>query len=123
MNIAIVEKNSIYRESLQTALNQIADFKVVFVCSDCTEFYQNLNSIIFNVLLLDYNIGDEKCLEAIRKINQINPEVKVAVFTNYLQSCYYKNLIDSGADAVINKNSNKLSIEAQLKKIFVKTLT
>jgi two-component system competent response regulator ComA len=123
VNIAIVEKNSIYRESLQTALNQIADFKVVLVCSDCTEFYQNLNSINFNVLLLDYNIGDEKCMEILGRINQINPEVKVAIFTDYLQSCYYKHLIDSGADAVISKNSNKLSIEAQLRKIFAKTLT
>ena len=123
MNIAIVEKNSIYRESLQTALNQIVDFKVVLVCSECTEFYQNLNAINFNVLLLDYNIGDEKCKEILERIHQINPEVKVAVFTDYLQSCYYKNLIDSGADAVINKNSNKLSIEAQLRKIFAKTLT
>jgi DNA-binding NarL/FixJ family response regulator len=123
VNIAIVEKNSIYRESLQTALNQIADFKVVLVCGDCTEFYQNFNSLNFNVLILDYNIGDEECLETIRKINQINSEVKVVIFTDYIQICYYKHLIDSGADAVINKNSNKLSIEAQLRKIFVKTLT
>ena len=120
MNIAIVEKNSTYRESLQTALNQIVDFKVVLACGDCTVLYQNLNSIYFNVLLLDYNIGDEKCLETIRKINQINSEVKVVIFIDYLQICYYKHLIDSGAVAAINKNSNKLSIETQLRKIVAK---
>jgi DNA-binding NarL/FixJ family response regulator len=121
VNIAIIEKNSIYRESLQTALNQIVGFNVSLVCSDWMEFYENSNSIDFNVLILDYNIGDEKCLEVIQRINQTNPEVKVVVFTDYLQNCYYKNLLDAGANAVINKNSNKVSIEAQLRKIFVKT--
>jgi len=117
MDIAIIEKNNVYRESLKTVLNQINDFKVVLNCSECPEFYQILNLINFNVLLLDYNIGKDKCLESIRKIKQINPEIKIIVLTDFLQTCYYKQFINSGADAVIYKNSSKMSMETQIRNI------
>ena len=41
MNIAIIENNNFYRESLKTALNQIVDFKVSFDSDDLNSFFHH----------------------------------------------------------------------------------
>jgi DNA-binding NarL/FixJ family response regulator len=118
VNIAIVEKNDIYRESLITALNQIDDFKVVSACRNSVELYPALDSININVLLLDYSNGCDKCLETIRIINQSNPNVKVVVLTDSLHNFYDEQLKNSGVDAIINKDSSKALLEAQIRNVF-----
>jgi DNA-binding NarL/FixJ family response regulator len=54
MNIAIIENNNFYRESLKTALNQIVDFKVSFDSDDLNSFFQITDNSDFQIILLDF---------------------------------------------------------------------
>ena len=113
MNIVIIEKNKIFRESLKTVLNQIQDFKVIFD-SDTINYTEDISNIHVNILLIDYNLGKSKCNETINKAIAVwGDTVKFLFMTDFKVECAINgiNTID-----IILKNSSKTEFENKIRK-------
>ena len=90
MNIVIIEQNKIYCESPRTALDQIPDFKVIFV-KDNNGSLQEIKNIQVHLILLDYNFGKSRCNETIDKASSVWPVVKFLLLTTYKEECNFNN--------------------------------
>jgi DNA-binding NarL/FixJ family response regulator len=113
MNIVIIEQNKIYRESLKTALSQVKGFDVVFE-TDNGSFPETLKHVQVNLILIDYDFGEEKCNETINIAYSIWPAVSFLFLTNYKEECNFDNIKISAA---ILKNSSKKEFECRIREL------
>jgi len=113
MNIAIIEKNNFYRESLKTALNQIIDFKVVFDADNIFSFYQSTDKYDFHIVLLDFTFYQN---ENITKIFQLLPYIRILILSNYTENCFFNIQIDNTFLDFISKCSDKKKFEQKIRK-------
>jgi DNA-binding NarL/FixJ family response regulator len=113
MNIAIIENNDFYRESLKTALNQIVDFKVVFETDHLNSFFQRLESPDFQIILLDFCFYQD---ENIKRILQLSPATKILVLSNYDEKYFFEN-IDNTLIDFIPKSANKNLFKLKIRKL------
>jgi DNA-binding NarL/FixJ family response regulator len=112
VNIAIIDKNEIYRESLKTVLEQINDFRVVFSTGDCNCLKMPGNLPIW-VMMLDDSFGKEQCQELV-----IEAEAKWKSIKTLILAMYKEELnMDFGNVPVILKSSGKMEFEKRIRKL------
>lgn len=112
MNIVIIEQNKIFRESLKTVLNQIQDIEVVF---DSDNFYKLENSGNYQIqlILIDFSISKEKCVNIITDALSLWPSVRFLFMINYTEEIppNFNTTVD-----VIHKNASKKEFENKIRK-------
>ena len=121
IKIAIVEKSTLYRESLKTALNQMPDFEVVFDTGNYCEiirFFENQN---INLILLDYSIGKTNCVKTVEQTLKQNPNLKIIILSDFVEAVYFETIIKTGVQDVILKKTGKHDIVKQIRKTFEET--
>jgi len=110
INIAIIENNKIYRESLKTVLNQIDDFNVVYSSEGLTEGAALPDEYKIDVMLMDYII--------IRRGIKSFRDKKIISISDFDELYAEENLQAKGITAVIFKNSGKKEIENKIRKAY-----
>ena len=117
INIAIVEKNVFYRESLRTILSQIPDFRII---SD-TESYSDLMKISLaakvDLVLLDEELTDSKCIQEIKNYFAKLNDVKILALSEHNNECFQKEIIQNGVDDIIQKHFSKKKIEEKIRSL------
>ena len=117
MNIVIIEQNKIFRESLKTVLNQIADFEVVFD-ADNNCFPEDISNIQVNLILIDCNLGKDKFNETIKKAIKVwGPSIRCIFLTDYKEECTINGIESSD---IILKSSSKKEFENKIRKQEIK---
>jgi len=114
MNIAIIENNNFYRESLKTVLNQIDDFIVVFDTDNINSFFQFIDIYDFQIILLDFTFYQN---ENIEKILKKLTDIKFLILSNYTEKCFFDYQIDNNSLDFIPKCSNKNLFEQKIRKL------
>ena len=107
MNIAIIENNKLYRESLRTVLNQINDFNVVYEGYDLHEVTHLPDIKNLNIILMDYNIVEGRWDQIIEQTEKLSAGTKIIIISDFNEICYLENLKSKGITDVINKNAGK----------------
>ena len=118
MNIAIVEKNNIYLESLKTVLNQIDDFNVVYDSNNLQGVAQHLNAEKVDIILLDYDIAKENFSQISEYVLRLYTDIKIIIISKYSEICYYESLISNVITVTISQNAGKKEFEKIIKNVF-----
>ena len=123
MNIAIVEQNKAYRESLKILLNQIPGFRVVFDTDNHSDFLKFLITDKVDILLLDFECIDTGGQEIL--LNYLNnfPTSKIIVLSYSLEICSYETMLQTYKLEVMLKNSTKKEFENHIIEAINKTLS
>ena len=111
MNIVIIEQNKTFRESLKTVLNQIQDFVVVFDSENLNKL-ENPVSCQIQLILIDFSISKEKCVNIITEALRLWPSVKFLFMINYTEEIPPD--INTTVD-VIHKNASKKEFENKIR--------
>jgi DNA-binding NarL/FixJ family response regulator len=112
INIAIIDQNRTFRESLKTLLEQIQDFRVVLDSGEDSCLRNPCNDPV-QVMLIDNAMGREKCNELIDEaISQFN-HLKALILTMFKDELN----LDSGKAEVMLKCSSKKEFENRIKKL------
>jgi DNA-binding NarL/FixJ family response regulator len=82
IDIAIIDHNDIYRESLKILLEQINGFHVVYISGN-GENMENYRNLPVRVILLDDGLGKEKCSELIIKAEKLWESVSILFLAMY----------------------------------------
>lgn len=116
INIIIIEQNKIFRESLKTALEQIPDFRIV-VDMDNKGNLQSFKNVKVDLILIDYNLGENICNEIINETLSVNPDVKFLLLVGNTIECNFTcfKTIDT-----ILRNSTKKEIENKIMELSIK---
>jgi DNA-binding NarL/FixJ family response regulator len=112
INIAIIDQNRTFRESLKTLLDQIQDFRVVFDTGE-TNYLESLPQNAVHVLLVDNTMGREKCNELIDEALSQSNHLKALILAMYKDELNF----DFGKADVMLKCSSKKEFENRIKKL------
>ena len=111
INIVIIAQNNIFRESLKTVLNQISGFKIIFD-TDNFNSIENPDRYQIQLVLIDFSISKEKCVNIISEALNLWPSVRFLFMTNYSEEIppNFNNSVD-----VIHKNASKKEFENKIR--------
>ena len=115
MNIAIIELNKLYRESLKILLNQTPDFRVVFDTDNNSDFLQFLKTNTTDIDFLGFECIETQCSQKLLEFTKLHPETKTIVLTHSLEICKYETIIQTYCLDVMLKNSTKKEFDKHIR--------
>lgn len=115
MNIAIVEQNKLYRESLKTLLNQTADFRVVLDTGDDAELMKFAETTPADIVFFGFECIETQCQKKILEFTKLYPQTKIIILTPSLEICRYESIIQTYGLDVMLKNSTKKDFDLHIR--------
>jgi DNA-binding NarL/FixJ family response regulator len=113
INIAIIDRNEIFRESLKILLEQIEGFSVIMDANSCDHL--NISNTIspIQVLLIDSSLGKEECTVWMNETVAQWKSVKTLMLATYKEELGF-GLVDT---EIILKSSGKKEFEYRINKL------
>jgi len=113
LRIVLIDDHVLFRESLVRLLETQPDFEVVARCSTVAEGRQALVALEVNVVLLDYDLGDELGTDLLERLGFRGSDTKVIMVTAGMGTSATLNAVNAGVSGVVLKHSDpRLLIEA-----------
>lgn len=104
--ILLVDDHSLFRESVVRLLESEPDFLVVAHCAAVAEAIRILQSETIDVLLLDYDLGEERGTELLRNLHANHRPAKVLMVTAGMSDRITMDVLHSGVAGIILKHSS-----------------
>jgi len=106
IRILIIDDHMLFRESLVRLLETEPDFEVVARCSTVAEGRQALVAYAVDVVLLDYDLGDEIGTDLLARLGFRGSDTKVIMVTAGMGSGATLNAVDAGVAGIVLKHSD-----------------
>ncbi len=110
MKFLLADDHHIVRQGLQLLIEEMEE-NIQFLHAS------NLNQVLFLVrkekidfAILDAQFPDGNCLSKIKEIKEIQPAIKILIFTSFNEEIYAVRFINEGADGYLNKLSDESEI-------------
>ena len=111
IKILVADDHDLIREGVKSLLESEEDIKVILEVNNGQEVIEQVDLIPeVDIVLMDINMPVIDGIEATRRIKDSHPEVGVLILSTYNKREFIKNLVSSGADGYILKNSGKASL-------------
>lgn len=104
IRIGIVDDHPGVRVAVKGLLAQAKDMVVVGEGVNGVEAVILANTEALDILLLDVELPAMNGYEAVRKIREIKPEVKVLALSSYNDPVYILGMLENGADGYLTKD-------------------
>lgn len=113
IHILLVDDHTLFRESLIRLLETVPGFVVSGGCTTVAEGRQALEVAAVDVVLLDYDLGDEAGTELLAQLSAGGNEAKVIMVTAGMGASATLNAANAGVAGIVLKHSDpRLLIEA-----------
>jgi two-component system, NarL family, nitrate/nitrite response regulator NarL len=106
IRILLIDDHMLFLESLVRLLETEPGFAVVARCSTVAEGRQALMSVPVDVVLLDYDLGDEFGTDLLARLGFRGSETKVIMVTAGMGSGATLNAVDAGVSGIVLKHSD-----------------
>lgn len=117
INVIIADNHVIVRAGLADVISEVDDIEVCGTASDIDELLDLVQSVDWDVIVLDPEIDDGNGIKIIDRLKEITPDPKVVVFSIYDETTYAVNVIKAGAKAFLNKNRSHLELLDAIRKV------
>jgi len=105
VRILLIDDHTLFRESLVRLLEVEPDFQVVGHCATIAQARQILSSIPVDVILLDYDLGEEFGTDLLRELHTGENAVRVLMVTAGMRDSVTLSALNTGVAGVIFKHS------------------
>jgi DNA-binding NarL/FixJ family response regulator len=106
IRILMVDDHSLFRESLGRLLQSTSDFEVVGQCSTISESMALLSDTSTDVVLLDFDLGEEQGIGFFTELKRRRLDVKVLMVTAGMSDRSTMKVMEAGASGVFLKHSS-----------------
>ena len=106
IRILMVDDHSLFRESLSRLLETSTQFRVVGQCATISESLAAFSRTEFDVVLLDYDLGEESGFGLLKELRQRRSEAKILMVTAGLSDEATVQVMEAGASGIFLKHSN-----------------
>ncbi len=117
IHVAIIEDDSMIRESYTYLINNEAGFEVVGAYKSYEEAAKHLLNIKPEVLLLDVELPGINGIEALPKIKKLIPHLHVIILTVYENNESVFHALTNGASGYLTKNTSSAKIVEAIKEV------
>lgn len=119
MNIWIVEDDAGYRRNLRMSLELEEGVSVGRVFPSCNELFDALNEQEApDIILMDLGLPGISGIEAIHRLSETAPSVRVLVLTVFKDKGKVQQALDAGAAGYLLKESDGPKICSSLRAVF-----
>ena len=101
VRILLIDDHALFRESLMRLLESESDFKAVSHCATIAEARQILSSTPIDVILLDYDLGEEFGTDLLQELRIRQDPVRVLMVTAGMRDSVTLNALSKGVAGVI----------------------
>lgn len=105
IRLIITDDHPVIRDGIKTILTKDKDIEVVGFAGDGEELLELLENLETDVILMDINMPGMNGIEATKKVKKEYPDVKVISFSQYDEKRFVKQLLKSGANGYLLKNT------------------
>jgi DNA-binding NarL/FixJ family response regulator len=105
VQILLVDDHTIFRESLVRLLAGEPGLQIVGHCASTAEAQEMLSHSQVDVILLDYDLGDEAGTSLLKYLHETGNHARVLMLTAGMTASATFNALDAGAAGVILKHS------------------
>jgi DNA-binding NarL/FixJ family response regulator len=106
IRILIVDDHSLFRESLGRLLESAPDFHLVGQCATVAEAVAACSQMPPDVILLDYDLGDEQGSALLTELARRRIQSKVLMVTAGMRDTVTLQVMEAGASGVFLKHSS-----------------
>ena len=107
LNILIVDDHPLFRKGMRSLLESLPEFEVVGEASNGNEAVDLAAELLPDLILMDLQLPKSSGVEAIRKITQANPHIRVLVVTLYDDDESVFAALRAGARGYILKDADE----------------
>lgn len=115
--VLVIDDHSLFRESLVRLLEAQPDLEVVAHCGDLAGALGILHRNAVDVILLDYDLGDERGTELLRELEERKLRAKVLMVTAGMSDSVTRDALQGGAAGVLYKNNSPDQLLEAIRKI------
>jgi two-component system nitrate/nitrite response regulator NarL len=117
VRILLVDDHALFRESLVRLLESESDFGVVAHCATIAQARQILSSTPVDVILLDYDLGEEFGTDLLQELHIRESSVRVLMVTAGMRDSVTLNAFNTGVAGVIFKHSGPGQLIDAIKRV------
>lgn len=116
--VSVVDDHALFRRGLVDILRQSGEYEIIAEYSSGKCFLENMQIDSYpELLLLDVHMPDESGLSILKKIRQIDQEIKVVVLTACEDDDIILDAIQSGANGFLPKDTLPEMMIAHLREV------
>lgn len=129
IKIFIVDDNNMFREIVRSYVEMSDYGTIVGEASNGKEFIDNVDTVNFDIVLMDVKMPEMNGIKATKLVNQTHyPQIKIIALSQFVEFEYMESMIKAGASGYIKKQEIakhlKIAIETVLQgKMYFPELT
>ena len=105
VRIMLIDDHALFRESLVRLLEAEPDFQVVAHCATTAEARRLLNRTAVDVILLDYDLGEEFGIDLLQELRTQESRSRILMVTAGMRDSVTLTALNSGVAGIIFKHS------------------
>jgi two-component system response regulator DegU len=117
IRLALADDQLLFRRGMALLLRDMADVQVVLERANGEELLAGLKEETVDIVLLDLQMPVMDGMEAMRRVKQEHPEVKVIVLTTHDEEKFIAHLMELGANGYMLKNAEPDEIENAIRSV------
>jgi len=106
IRVAMVDDHGLFRESLGRLLETTSDVLIVGRCASSSEAIEVLSRTPTDVVLLDYDLGDETALPLLRDLKRRPSHLRVLMVTAGMSDDVALQVMEAGASGIFLKHDD-----------------
>ena len=114
------DDHNIVRQGLQFVIEDVLENAEIIHASSLEQILNQIKSNSFDIAILDAQFPDGNSLSIISEIKQIQPEIKILIFTSFEEENYSLKFINEGANGFLNKLSEEAEIQNAIQEMIEK---
>ena len=118
MKVAIVDDHKMFRQGVESMLNEHDDISLSWGAKNSAETIANLAKEIPDVILMDISLGDESGITLTKEILESYPTIKVLGLSMHKEDNYIVNLLEIGAKGYLLKDAGSDEMVMAIKKVY-----
>ena len=115
IKVFIVDDHEIFRNGLKLVFSKNTEIDVVGEAGSGEEFLQLMETIDFNVVLMDIKMNGINGIETTEKAIEKTPDIKVLVLSTFGEEDFLHQIISAGAKGFLLKNVDKETLFSAIK--------
>lgn len=107
IKVVLVDDHKIVRDGIKALLAEAEDVEIIGEAASAHEFFDILESVMPDVILMDINLGDSNGIEITQQVLEKNKNVNIIMLSMHMSDEFITNSIEVGAKGYLPKTTSQ----------------
>jgi DNA-binding NarL/FixJ family response regulator len=118
LRLLLLDDHTLFRESLARLLDAEPDFEMAADCSTIAQAIAALRAQHVDLILLDYDLGDERAPNFLDQLASLPSRPRVLIVTAGMSSAESAQILRQGASGIFLKHSSPALLSEAIRKVY-----